>query len=149
MVGVFIVNFSKAILVISVAVQASFSFASEKPQEFCFEKEIIDFNRSLSDLILMDDAVNLEKLLNDSGSVPKLTSEITTIALSSAMWEESTNALKVLLGHLKYELPFVLEIYKTANTYFGGPSETKNILKKKIIELGGNDPDELSDDDTL
>lgn len=55
--------------------------------------------------------------------------------------------LPILLKHPLCSLGYVSTAYYITSNYFHEPTVTGNMLKIRLIELGGKDPDEFLDDD--
>lgn len=105
------------------------------------------FNSKLTAAAFWDSPSRLNELLNNSKNKPKITEKGIGSALIEAVWNESTNALSVLLKHPLCSINYVSTGYYITSNYFHGPSVTKNMLKIRFEELGGKNYD-CSDDDS-
>ena len=105
------------------------------------------FNNKLVEAAFWDSTSMLSDLLDNSKNTSKITEKGIGIALIEAVWDESTNVLPILLKHPLCSLDYVSTAYYITSNYFHEPTVTGNMLKIRLIELGGKDPDELSDDD--
>ncbi len=141
-----ILNFSVALVFF---LQSNFAFASctQSSDALGDQEEIRAVNSQLFELTFSDNVSGLKELLGNPKNTAKITSKGIAAALNSAMWDESTGSLKVLLEHPCCELCDIKKTYSIADQFFWGQTETKSLIKAKIIGLGGKDPDEPSDDD--
>lgn len=108
-----------------------------------FEDELsksIAINQELIHLISWFDENGAVKLLKTK-EAEQISAETLATVISQAAWDELEQAIEELLKHPKCKLEYLQGFYTNYNESFWGETKTKTLLKQKIIELGGKDPD--------
>lgn len=111
-------------------------------------RESIAINQELIHLISWFDESGAVKLLQTK-EAEQISAETLATVISQAAWDELEQAIEGLLKHPKCKLEYLQGFYAGYKESFWGETKTKTMLKQKIIELGGKDPDSTDswDDD--
>lgn len=110
-------------------------------------RESIAINQELTHLISWFDENGAVELLKTKEKAEQITEDTLAKVISQAAWDELEKSIEELLKHPKCKLEDLQGFYVGYKESFWGETKTKTLLKKKIIELGGKDPDTIDYED--